>query len=75
VEHGGAKAQIQKAIRVLQRADGPVCLDCLGVPVKNEVGLLTEIGRETLPKYRVVESFCISCQKQKRVVRKIRSYP
>jgi hypothetical protein len=66
---------IRKALEVIRQAEGPVCFDCLGLAPKDEVELLVEFAVNTPPRHRIVEDFCTSCAKRKRVVRKVRSYP
>ena len=66
---------IEKALEIIKRSEGPVCLCCLALMPSDEEPLLAEFRKHMPPKHRIIEDFCMSCAKRKRVVRKVRSYP
>jgi hypothetical protein len=66
-------SNIRKALEVIKRSEGSVCLDCLGLTPKDEVEVLAEFALNTPPKHRIVEEYCPRCDNRKRVVRKVRS--
>jgi hypothetical protein len=70
---GDRALSISKALEIIKRSDGPVCVDCLALTPSDEEPLLAEFRKHIPPTHRITEDFCMSCAKRKRVVRRVRS--